>query len=668
MLLNTLVASLASGLVLGAFAGPLSHDYAGAKTKRVVPSSHSLHERHLPHWESQWTKRSKVPDTQILPMRIGLKQSNLEEGHDKLMDLSTPGSSNYGNHMTAEEVVDFFAPQQSTTDAVTEWLVSSGISPDRFALSVNKQWIQFDATAAEVEELLFAEYYVWDHLSGSHDISSEGYHLPTHIREHIDYVTPGTRLRPRNVKNKRAANFNKPQPMITKLPGFPFPNSSTCDTYVTAECTRVQYGIPNATTAAPGNELGIYESLDVHYSRKDLDIFYSTLYPNIPNGTYPEERLIDGAIGATEDTTEYVPTDLEAPLDFDSSSPLIYPQGLVLFQEDDEYYESTGAFNGFWNTFLDAIDGSYCTYSAFGETGDCTAEECFDPSYPDPNPGGYTGQLQCGVYKPTNVISISYGAGEYGWPDYYMKRQCNEWMKLALQGTTIVMSSGDAGVGGATCLGDSGKIFEVDFASSCPYVLSVGSTEWDSFDNTTTPTPGKKLNEVATKRFPSGGGFSNVFGVPDYQRDAVSAYFDQVESTLGFDGYHHFVTDGNFSSVTGGVYHHGGRAYPDVGAVGDRQVVYNNGSWWLVGGTSLSAPVFGAVLTLANEARIAAGKSTVGFIHPVLYQHPEAFNDITVGSNPGCGSTGFPAAKGWDPVTGLGTPNFPVLLKVLMGL
>jgi tripeptidyl-peptidase-1 len=36
------------------------------------------------------------------------------------------------------------------------------------------------------------------------------------------------------------------------------------------------------------------------------------------------------------------------------------------------------------------------------------------------------------------------------------------------------------------------------------------------------------------------------------------------------------------------------------------------------------------------------------------YQHPEAFTDITVGSNPGCGSPGFPAAKGWDPVSGLG--------------
>jgi tripeptidyl-peptidase-1 len=268
--------------------------------------------------------------------------------------------------------------------------------------------------------------------------------------------------------------------------------------------------------------------------------------------------------------------------------------------------------------FLDALDGSYCTYSAFGETGDCTVPECLDPAYPDPNPGGYTGQLQCGVYQATNVISISYGAGEAYLPDYYMKRQCNEWMKLALQGTTIVMSSGDSGVGGTACNGASGKIFEADFASTCPYVLSVGSTEWDRFDNSTPPIPGQKLHEIATRRFPSGGGFSNVFGVQSYQRDAVSAYFDQVESSLGFDGYHHYVANGDFSNVTGGVYHHGGRAYPDVGAVGDRQVVYSNGSWWLVGGTSLSSPVWGAVLTLVNEARIEAGKSTVGFIHPVL--------------------------------------------------
>ncbi len=159
------------------------------------------------------------------------------------------------------------------------------------------------------------------------------------------------------------------------------------------------------------------------------------------------------------------------------------------------------------------------------------------------------------------MISISYGATEAALPDFYLKRQCNEWMKLALQGVTVVMSSGDSGVGGDTCNGASGKIFEPDFASSCPYILSVGSTEWDRFNAATPPVPGQKLKEVATARFPSGGGFSNVFGIPSYQRDAVSAYFDQVEDSLGFSGYHHYVENGNFSTVTGGLYHHGGLSF-----------------------------------------------------------------------------------------------------------
>jgi tripeptidyl-peptidase-1 len=103
------------------------------------------------------------------------------------------------------------------------------------------KWIQFDATAAEVEDLLIAEFYVWEHVSGTHDISTESYHVPTHIQEHIDYVTPGTRLRQRNLRLERNGALDKrvvAKPLITQLPAFPNPNSSVCDIYVTAECTR----------------------------------------------------------------------------------------------------------------------------------------------------------------------------------------------------------------------------------------------------------------------------------------------------------------------------------------------------------------------------------------------------------------------------------------------
>lgn len=40
-----------------------------------------------------------------------------------------------------------------------------------------------------------------------------------------------------------------------------------------------QYLIPNGTTAFPGNQLGIFESANDHYSRQELDVYFSTLYP-----------------------------------------------------------------------------------------------------------------------------------------------------------------------------------------------------------------------------------------------------------------------------------------------------------------------------------------------------------------------------------------------------
>jgi tripeptidyl-peptidase-1 len=63
-----------------------------------------------------------------------------------------------------------------------------------------------------------------------------------------------------------------------------------------------------------------------------------------------------------------------------------------------------------------------------------------------------------------------------------------------------------------------------------------------------------------------------------------------------------------------------------------------------------------------------AGKGPIGFINPTIYEYPWVLNDITKGSNRGCGTSGFTAVEGWDPVTGLGTPNFPKLLALYLGL
>lgn len=85
MLCRAVIAALTGGLALHVAAIPLAQDVS--PVKREIPGTHVLHERHLPPVTQSWAKKKRLSADQILPMRIGLKQSNLQAGHDKLMDL-----------------------------------------------------------------------------------------------------------------------------------------------------------------------------------------------------------------------------------------------------------------------------------------------------------------------------------------------------------------------------------------------------------------------------------------------------------------------------------------------------------------------------------------------------------------------------------------------------
>jgi tripeptidyl-peptidase I len=257
----------------------------------------------------------------------------------------------------------------------------------------------------------------------------------------------------------------------------------------------------------------------------------------------------------------------------------------------------------------------------------------------------------CGTFKPTNVISIAYGWSEKNLPASYQKRPCLEILKLSLQGVTVVVAAGDSGVGTTgTCIGDNHDIFIPFALATCPYAFSVGATLMTN--NTAAGNKSNKSNktayvETAPTTFSTGGGFSNLFSTPDYQQSAVTSYL--ARANLSFEGY----TD-NVYADSAKYYNRSGRGYPDVSAVGTNFVGLYRGSLVQWGGTSTSTPLWAAVVTQVNEARLRANKTTVGFLHSVLYKHPEVFTDVVEGSNPGCGSTGFVATPGWDPVSGLG--------------
>jgi tripeptidyl-peptidase-1 len=79
--------------------------------------------------------------------------------------------------------------------------------------------------------------------------------------------------------------------------------------------------------------------------------------------------------------------------------------------------------------------------------------------------------------------------------------------------------------------------------------------------------------------------------------------------------------------------------------------------------------VIAGIFSVLNYNRQLVGKPPLGFLNQIIYQAPKGvFNDIVGGSNPGCFNAGFEALSGWDPVTGVGSPNIPALTTYLQGL
>ena len=357
-----------------------------------------------------------------------------------------------------------------------------------------RNWIEFRGTVEEAECLFDTEYHVYQHReSKGYRIACDEYGLPKSVREHIDFVMPTVQLDGlKPVANAMPATSHEVSG-ITGLTGL-----KHCNKLITIDCLRAIYQIPVGSTSHPGNHLGIAEWADYLYL-PDLKIFFENYTsPKIPPNTQPKFISIDG--GKRSNITEaHLGDVVESALDFQTSYSIIWPQGVYLYQNGDGVnVDSVGTFN----IFLDALDGSYCTY----EGGD---QPYIDPAYPDPNEGGYKGPLQCGGAPKSNVFSVSYGQIEGALPRFYQERQCHEWMKLALQGVSVIYASGDSGVANRynvsippsqkiperhanpkaqagynnSCLNSqylyveqNGKRFSPSFPVNCPYITAVGAT------------------------------------------------------------------------------------------------------------------------------------------------------------------------------------------------
>jgi subtilase family serine protease len=239
----------------------------------------------------------------------------------------------------------------------------------------------------------------------------------------------------------------------------------------------------------------------------------------------------------------------------------------------------------------------------------------------------------------------------------------------AASGVTFLSSSGDNGSdnNAFTPIKNPAALPypNVGWPASDPLVTAVGGTYLctDGATGTTidSTSPGGRCPAFPGKREVgwtfSGGGYSSIFARPSYQ-DVLPAGSTPIGAMRG-------VPDIAYQASAGT----GPLIYDTApGDNGGSDVNPPASSWYVIGGTSASCPQWAGLVAIADQL---AGHD-LGLINPKLYalanspSYAQDFFDVTTGNNTISATVpGFPATTGWDPVTGLGTPDAAKLVPAL---
>jgi subtilase family serine protease len=257
-----------------------------------------------------------------------------------------------------------------------------------------------------------------------------------------------------------------------------------------------------------------------------------------------------------------------------------------------------------------------------------------------------------------DIISQSFGEDESCMDSALLAQQHQVFAEATMKNITLFASAGDDGAAQATCDGTS-LVKAVSSPAVDPLVTAVGGTELHAAgyclaalgcDPAANPAPGTYQgeivwNESAAGIGATGGGFSVLFDEPSYQEGTIHG------------GKQAGVPDVSYNAAV----LHGVLTYLDIPGL--------RPAWYLFGGTSAGSPQWSAITAIAGEK---AGYA-LGFINTAAYHISQAqarysstFHDVTSGNNSFANIVGFSAGPGWDPTTGLGSPQANQLVDNLI--
>ena len=594
----------------------------GAAASRTV-----LHERH--GFPAEWTLGSRATPGAPVRFRVALKQRNLDALSARFTQVSEPGHTQYRQFMSLSEIQRWVSPSQEDVETLLSWLAQHGITEDNVGLQGDS--VILSATASQTEKLLGAELYNFQHEHTKEAVVKVvgPYSVPTSMVGIVDFVCGITEFGKRSL-SRRSRSFGALDP--TKPVTVP---STIRSLYSLPKDGKVSH--PKSTQAVVEFPFG-QASTGVLFS--DLSKFEEQMGLPAANITSTSGNFVQTA-GDPESTLDlqYILAVAQAKTEFTVIDGFMYEYAAKLFNRTDAALVQSISYGGPEN------------------------QMCHIPSK-----------------FPTNCTLIGIDL------ETYFSRVNVEFQKIGLRGISILACSQDEGapgLGNLVCALDNSSypLFPV-FPATSPFVTAVGATslvEPTTGGDTDSPfcrnhscaSGGTEVPAMAgsSSQFTSGGGFSNYSAnkAPSYQLEAIATWMKS--GALKPAGKPFFKPEN--------------RGYPDVSAIGDSYIIFEDGQERVIGGTSASTPVIAGMIALLNDKMLSAGKPPMGFLNPLLYKMAKAdesaFHDVTVGNNtcpcvarPSVGKPyavcckyGYGAAKGWDPVVGLGTPNFPAWLSYI---
>jgi tripeptidyl-peptidase-1 len=574
---------------------------------------------------------------------FGIKQNNLDRLTDILHEVSDPLSPEYGQHWSKEDVAKLTANPEGRYAVMSYLEANNIVIVDQ---TLNGEYITAEATVRQWEGMLNCKFRVYQLLSADDKETESSYgDLTNHIIRTDSYSVP------EELSNHLFAVFNTVQ--------FP-------------------HRIPKSKQQKPISELKIKDDQGISRSFRVTKQQQPQEYTD-KMIDWKEDGLQEGfvtpaflAIYYDVPFTQVDSTVTQAVLE--SLDDALNPNDLTAFQKEFNLDvqpiapDAGGQYRGH-------VSKDACNPKKFASCGESNLDVQYMMGMAQGSPTSYiyvdegSGQLDwldfvksaANSAHPAHVYSISYGTYELGLSESTTQAFETEVIKLGVMGTTVVASSGDDGVVGFYARRNASFCgYYAQYPASCPYVLAVGGTNG----------PQENKPEIACMSSPSGGGasittgggFSNHYPVPSYQRNFTEQYFKRVNGTA-FEPFHNYDKSTFLGiPVQPSFFNHTGRGYPDVSLVAHNYLVFVDGQQVGVDGTSASAPVMGALITLTNYHRKLQGNSTMGWINPFIYHYSSRFiRDITFGSNNCtanfevaknkfahvCCKQGFSATHGW---------------------